>query len=93
MNLHSFGSFTRFFYLTSRSHFSHLYSITSHSYDDLDKMVEGSGGIALRNITQLVEHPIPIEPLSDPNKPVVLPVMLTKKERKKMRAQRRKVGL
>eukprot|EP00053_Salpingoeca_punica_P013693 m.123891 g.123891 ORF g.123891 m.123891 type:complete len:589 (-) comp16269_c0_seq2:245-2011(-) len=64
--------------------------LPSRSYDDLDKMVEGSGGIALRNITQLVEHPIPIEPLSDPNKPVVLPVMLTKKERKKMRAQRRK---
>ena len=40
-------------------------------------------------ITNLIEHPIQMMPL-EPNKPVHLPVFLTKKERKKLRRQNRR---
>jgi U4/U6 small nuclear ribonucleoprotein PRP3 len=35
-------------------------------------------------ITGLIQHPIEVEPPVDPNADVDLPIMLTKKERKKM---------
>ena len=40
-------------------------------------------------VTNLIEHPIQMMPL-EPNKPVHLPVFLTKKERKKLRRQNRR---
>ncbi len=40
-------------------------------------------------ITQLIEHPIQMMPL-EPNKPVHVPVFLTKKARKKLRRQNRR---
>ena len=44
----------------------------------------------LRGVTSLIEHPIEIQPPGAASAPVALPVMLTKKERKKLRTQRRK---
>ena len=44
----------------------------------------------LRNVTHLVQHPIPLEPPAKPAEAPALPVMLTKKERKKIRMQKRK---
>ena len=41
-------------------------------------------------VTHLVEHPIEMRPPSDPTKARVLPVYLTKKERKKIRRQNRR---
>lgn len=49
-------------------------------YDDLS-LREGA-------ITNLIEHPIQMMPL-EPNKPVHVPVFLTKKEQKKLRRQNR----
>lgn len=43
-----------------------------------------------QNITNLVEHPIQMKPPSEPQKQVVLPVFLTKKEQKKLRRQNRR---
>ena len=40
--------------------------------------------------TNLIEHPVPVVPSGNAQEDVVLPVMLTKAERKKMRRQRRK---
>jgi U4/U6 small nuclear ribonucleoprotein PRP3 len=42
------------------------------------------------DISDLVEHPIMMQPPGEPNKPVGIPVMLTSKERKKLRRQRRR---
>ncbi|XP_003743248.1 U4/U6 small nuclear ribonucleoprotein Prp3 [Galendromus occidentalis] len=44
----------------------------------------------VHGITNLVEHPIQMKAPTDSNKPVVLPVFLTKKERKKLRRQNRR---
>ncbi|XP_012532521.1 U4/U6 small nuclear ribonucleoprotein Prp3 [Monomorium pharaonis] len=41
-------------------------------------------------ITNLVEHPTQIRPPTDPLKPIYMPVILTKKERKKLRRQNRR---
>ena len=42
------------------------------------------------DISNLIEHPIVVQPPGEPNKPVTLPIMLTAKERKKLRRQRRR---
>lgn len=42
------------------------------------------------DISDLVEHPITVQPPGEPNKPIGIPVMLTSKERKKLRRQRRR---
>ena len=42
------------------------------------------------DISNLIEHPIMVQPPGEPNKPVNLPIMLTSKERKKLRRQRRR---
>jgi len=57
------------------------------SYDEI-----GEDGTPpnLKNVTHLVQHPIQIEPPAEPSQPAALPIMLTKKERKKLRTQRRK---
>ena len=41
-------------------------------------------------ITILIEHPMQMKPPFEPTKPVLLPVFLTKKERKKLRRQNRR---
>ncbi|CAF0894597.1 unnamed protein product [Adineta steineri] len=43
----------------------------------------------LTGITQLIEHPIQLKPPSEPNKPVSLPIHLTKHEQRKLRRQNR----
>ena len=41
-------------------------------------------------ISNLIEHPMMVQPPGEPNKPVNIPIMLTTKERKKLRRQRRR---
>ncbi|CAF3717455.1 unnamed protein product [Rotaria sp. Silwood1] len=43
----------------------------------------------LTGITQLIEHPIQLKPPFEPNKPVLLPIHLTKHEQRKLRRQNR----
>ena len=43
-----------------------------------------------RDISNLIEHPVVVQPPGEPNRPVEMPVMLTTKERKKLRRQRRR---
>ena len=43
-----------------------------------------------QDISNLIEHPIVVQPPGEPAKPAALPVMLTTKERKKLRRQKRK---
>ena len=43
-----------------------------------------------REVSNLVEHPIVVQPPGEPTKPIAFPVMLTSKERKKLRRQRRR---
>ncbi|CAF1057656.1 unnamed protein product [Didymodactylos carnosus] len=43
----------------------------------------------LQGITKLVEHPTQLKPPSEPLKPILLPVLLTKREQKKLRRQNR----
>ena len=59
---------------------------------DPNSIVNGYGDtLIIRDgaITNLIEHPIQMMPL-EPNKPVHVPVFLTKKERKKLRRQNRR---
>ncbi|XP_055332415.1 U4/U6 small nuclear ribonucleoprotein Prp3-like isoform X2 [Paramacrobiotus metropolitanus] len=44
-------------------------------------------------VTKLVEHPVQLAPQIDRDKPVALPIMLTKNERKKLRRQARREKL
>lgn len=58
------------------------------NYDCLEKLT----GTELREklkINRLIEHPVQMKPPTHTDKKVVIPVMLTKKERKKMRRQNR----
>ena len=48
----------------------------------LEEKVEG--------ITHLIEHPLEMKPPAEPSKPILLPVFLTKKEKKKLRRQNRR---
>ncbi|CAI8057146.1 U4/U6 small nuclear ribonucleoprotein Prp3, partial [Geodia barretti] len=43
-----------------------------------------------RGITRLIEHPVMIKPPGELSRPVQVPIMLTKRERKKLRKQRRR---
>lgn len=55
------------------------------SYTELDpEIIETS-----ESITSLVEHPIQMKPPAEPEKEPIIPVYLTKKERKKLRRQTR----
>ena len=56
-----------------------------HSYDSKDIF-----GKTYRDISNLIEHPEPVQPPGEPAKSVVIPVILTSKERKKLRKQRRR---
>jgi U4/U6 small nuclear ribonucleoprotein PRP3 len=45
---------------------------------------------SFKNLSNLVEHPIPVYPPGEPNKTKELPIYLTKDERKKLRKQHRR---
>jgi U4/U6 small nuclear ribonucleoprotein PRP3 len=65
------------------------------NYDCLDKMTEGEDG-QLRDklkITQLIEHPVQLKPPTFTEKKIVPAVILTAKERKKLRRQNRSEAL
>ena len=47
-------------------------------------------GDKYRDISNLIEHPVPVQPPGEPAKPVAIPIILTSKERKKLRKQRRR---
>ena len=65
-----------------------LISLFACSYAGMDRAV--SRNEKFTEISDLVEHPITVQPPGEPNKPVGIPVMLTSKERKKLRRQRRR---
>ena len=56
-----------------------------HSYGQRDVF-----GNKYRDISNLIEHPVPVQPPGEPTKPIAIPVMLTSSERKKLRKQRRR---
>lgn len=62
--------------------------LPSRSYSDFHRNVEVD--LKYKNVTNLVEHPVPFEPPSEPRTLPAIPVMLTKQERKKLRKQRRR---
>ncbi|GJJ10551.1 hypothetical protein Clacol_004778 [Clathrus columnatus] len=68
--------------------------LPSKNYGDIEK---GFSACNIRNpgspITIYVQHPIPIPGHGDKNKATLKPLMLTKKEQKKMRKQRRQAEL
>ncbi|XP_065841750.1 U4/U6 small nuclear ribonucleoprotein Prp3-like [Oscarella lobularis] len=43
-----------------------------------------------RGISKLIEHPIPFQPPNEPRRVAPIPILLTKKERKKLRTQKRR---
>ena len=47
-------------------------------------------GDKYRDISNLIEHPVPVQPPGEPSKAVTLPFILISKERKKLRKQRRR---
>ncbi|KAJ8327039.1 hypothetical protein BDV3_000170 [Batrachochytrium dendrobatidis] len=61
--------------------------IMDGSYSDFDPTAYLDGEEKL--VTNLVQHPVPIEPPAEPNAPAPRAIMLTTKERKKLRRQRR----
>ncbi|XP_030856392.1 U4/U6 small nuclear ribonucleoprotein Prp3-like [Strongylocentrotus purpuratus] len=67
--------------------------LPTETYADVSKgTAQASGTDKLVGITNLVEHPIQIEPPAE-KKDVELPIYLTKKEMKKLRRQRRREAL
>ena len=64
-----------------KNYCSFLFPFSTGPYDS-SRLREGA-------ITNLIEHPIQMMPL-EPNKPVHVPVFLTKRERKKLRRQNRR---
>ena len=61
--------------------------LKNKSYDNIGESGTPPG---LKNVSHLIQHPIPVEPPAEPAESAALPIMLTKKERKKLRTQRRK---
>lgn len=60
--------------------------LPSGTYQDV---IEGEPKVKMEKLTIYVEHPVPIEPPAEPAPPPPQPLKLTKKERKKLRTQRR----
>ncbi len=58
------------------------------SYSDVDGNLPPNK--KYREISNLIEHPCMVQPPGEPSKPTEIPVMLTSKERKKLRRQRRR---
>ncbi|KAI0065030.1 PRP3-domain-containing protein [Artomyces pyxidatus] len=69
--------------------------LPTKNYSDLTRFDHSLLNIRTPNspITIYIQHPIPIAPPGEKNKPVAKPLMLTKKEQKKMRKQRRQAEL
>ncbi|KAI0044786.1 PRP3-domain-containing protein [Auriscalpium vulgare] len=69
--------------------------LPTKNYDDLTRFSHSLLNIRTPSspITIYVQHPIPIAPPGEKNKPAPKPLMLTKKEQKKMRKQRRQAEL
>ncbi|KAL2913551.1 U4/U5/U6 small nuclear ribonucleoprotein prp3 [Polyrhizophydium stewartii] len=61
--------------------------VPEESYDSMPATGPFTHGDEL--ITNLEQHPVPIQPPAEPGAPPPRPIMLTKKERKKLRRQRR----
>ena len=57
----------------------------SYSYASSDVF-----GNKYKDISNLIEHPVPVHPPGEPAKSIAIPVILTSKERKKLRKQRRR---
>ncbi|XP_014674942.1 PREDICTED: U4/U6 small nuclear ribonucleoprotein Prp3-like [Priapulus caudatus] len=68
--------------------------LRNESYTSLDqnptKNPDGTPGERFDGVTNLVEHPIQLNPPADTSADVPIPVMLTKKERKKLRRMTRR---
>ncbi|KAK3102455.1 hypothetical protein FSP39_011493 [Pinctada imbricata] len=62
------------------------YILRVESYDGMPDIVDLN---KLEGITNLVEHPTQMKPPAEPDKEPIVPVYLTKKERKKLRRQNR----
>lgn len=60
--------------------------LTCSNYPDAS---ENESNVRMEKMTIYVEHPVPIEPPAEPAPPPPQPLKLTKKERKKLRTQRR----
>ena len=69
------------------------YILEEANYDTLEE--KGEEAINYEVISNLIEHPLQLQPPTEESgvKPVHLPIMLTKKERKKMRRQTRNEAL
>ena len=71
--------------------------LPNKTYDDIDRSDEALSTLNIRThnspITLYIQHPIPIPAPGDKNKVELKPLMLTKKEQKKMRKQRRQAEL
>ncbi|KAJ3299257.1 hypothetical protein HK104_009560 [Borealophlyctis nickersoniae] len=63
--------------------------VPNGAYDNLEADFSGENPI----ITNLVQHPVPIQPPAEAAPPKPKPLMLTKKERKKLRRQRRQEAM
>eukprot|EP00794_Sanderia_malayensis_P018835 gene18835-20731_t len=63
--------------------------LPNQTYDDLTRQIAENESV-LSGITNLVEHPPQKEPPAEPKQAPPLQIFLTKKERKKIRMQRRK---
>lgn len=62
--------------------------LANKNYGDIEKNIPDER--KFKNITHLIQHPIPLKAPTEPTKEPELKVMLTKAERKKIRSQRRK---
>jgi len=71
--------------------------LPNKTYDDVDEADKSHLSLNIRTqnspITLYIQHPIPIPPPGDKDKAELKPLMLTKKEQKKMRKQRRQAEL
>jgi U4/U6 small nuclear ribonucleoprotein PRP3 len=67
------------------------YILEDACYDYLEE--KGADAINDQVLTNLIEHPLQMDPPANANKPIHLPIMLTKRERKKLRRQTRNEAL
>ena len=64
-----------------------VYVLKDESYD---AAIENKTADKFEGITHLIEHPMQMRPPAEPDRPIALPVFLTKKEQKKLRRQNRR---
>ena len=65
------------------------FSLSLFIYPSYHTKMPGLHSECYRGITRLIEHPVMIKPPGELSRPVQVPIMLTKRERKKLRKQRR----